>query len=346
MKLSVTSFLKFSRQLSPFCVPPRLAQSAGKGYSNDMGEKDIAEKMLEEYNDVFADIVNVLLFDGEALVKEDALTEASRLTQYKADDRLHEQERDVAKFWQNDGAIRICLYGLENQTDVDTDIPLRVISYDGAGYRMQLLADRAGEDGKKKKSPRFPVVTLVLYFGTRRWNRPRSLAECLKIPPRLRPYVSDYKVNVFEIAWLEPETVAKFKSDFRIVADYFVQLRTNREYRPPRETVRHVHEVLQMMAVLSGDRRFEEAQNRDEQESGKQGGKNMYDVLSRMLDRGVAQGRTEGQNRILELNRRLLAAGRADDLLRASSDEAYLQQLLEEEGLKDISEKWHSPVLA
>ena len=136
--------------------------------------------------------------------------------------------------------------------------------------------------------------------------------------------------------------MAKFKSDFRIVADYFVQLRTNREYRPPRETVRHVHEVLQMMAVLSGDRRFEEAQNRDEQESGKQGGKNMYDVLSRMLDRGVAQGR----NLIFELNRRLLAAGRADDLLRASSDEAYLQQLLEEEGLKDISEKWHSLVLA
>ena len=29
-----------------------------------MGEKDIAEKTLEAYNDVFADIVNVLLFDG------------------------------------------------------------------------------------------------------------------------------------------------------------------------------------------------------------------------------------------------------------------------------------------
>ena len=26
-----------------------------------MGEKDIAEKVLEDYNDVFADIVNVLL---------------------------------------------------------------------------------------------------------------------------------------------------------------------------------------------------------------------------------------------------------------------------------------------
>ena len=38
-----------------------------------MAEKDITEKQLASYNDVFADIVNVLLFDGERLVKEDEL---------------------------------------------------------------------------------------------------------------------------------------------------------------------------------------------------------------------------------------------------------------------------------
>ena len=220
-----------------------------------MPEKDIAEKSLEEYNDVFADIVNVLLFDGKPLVKEDALTDVSCLSQYKADGKLHEQERDVAKFWQNDGRIRLCLYGLENQTAVDNDIPLRVISYDGAGYRMQLLADRE-KDGKGKP-PRYPVVTLVLYFGMKHWEKPISLCECLKIPPELKPYVSDYRVNVFEIAWLPPEKVAKFKSDFRIVADYFVQMRTNKKYEPSQDTIRHVHEVLQLMAVLSGNRSFE-----------------------------------------------------------------------------------------
>lgn len=29
-----------------------------------MGQKDITEKVLEDYNDVFADIINGLLFDG------------------------------------------------------------------------------------------------------------------------------------------------------------------------------------------------------------------------------------------------------------------------------------------
>ena len=192
-----------------------------------MGEKDIAEKTLEAYDDVFSDIINVLLFDGRQLVKENELSNAAPLSQYKADGKVHDQERDVAKFWKN-GSIRICLYGLENQTDIDVDIPLRVIGYDGAGYRAQILADK-DKDGKKKRKPRYPVVTLVLYFGEKRWNKYRSLRECLEIPPELKPYVSDYKVNVFEIAWLEPETVAKFRSDFRIVADYFVQVRKNKE---------------------------------------------------------------------------------------------------------------------
>ena len=35
-----------------------------------MQEKDITQKMLEHYNDVFADIVNVLLFNGNALLRK------------------------------------------------------------------------------------------------------------------------------------------------------------------------------------------------------------------------------------------------------------------------------------
>lgn len=38
-----------------------------------MGEKDLSEKILEDYNDVFADIMNVLLFDGKDVVKPDSL---------------------------------------------------------------------------------------------------------------------------------------------------------------------------------------------------------------------------------------------------------------------------------
>lgn len=38
-----------------------------------MAGKDMAEKALESYNDVFADIVNTLLFNGREKVLEDEL---------------------------------------------------------------------------------------------------------------------------------------------------------------------------------------------------------------------------------------------------------------------------------
>ena len=41
-------------------------------------EKDITEKQLEALNDVFADIINALIFNGRQVVKEDELEPAKR----------------------------------------------------------------------------------------------------------------------------------------------------------------------------------------------------------------------------------------------------------------------------
>ena len=95
-----------------------------------MGQKDITEKLLEDYNDVFADIVNVLLFRGNRIVKEESLKETKVKSQYKAEaGKLHEQERDVAKYWQ-EGNVLVAICGLENQTAEETYMPLIVFSYD------------------------------------------------------------------------------------------------------------------------------------------------------------------------------------------------------------------------
>ena len=245
-----------------------------------MGEKDMTEKTLEAYNDVFADIVNGLLFQGRELVKEDELEQETARSIYKIDGYLHEQERDVAKYWKKCD-VRIALYGLENQTDIDVDMPFRVIGYDGAAYRAQLLQDR---------KERYPVVTLVLYFGEEHWDKPLSLLEGMCIPEEMRPYVNDYHVNLFEIAWLTPEQVKNFHSDFRIVADYFVQKRMSRDYVPTRDTIRHVNEVLQLMAALTKDHRFEDFP--EEVQKGEI--TNMCDVLDRAEERGYGRGYGSG----------------------------------------------------
>ena len=225
-----------------------------------MGGKDIMEKTLESFNDVFADVANALLFNGAERVKEDELEQAAPVSYYKAEGKVRGQERDTAKFWKQVN-LRIALFGSENETEPEDDVPLRVIGYDGASYRDQLFYEK-GEDGKRRlnKAPRYPVVTLVLYFGSRHWNKPVTLHDCLDVPADLLPYVNDYRINLFEIAWLTDEQVARFKSDFRIVADYFVQMRKNGDYVPSEQQMTHVREVLHMMSVLTKDDRFEKVQ--------------------------------------------------------------------------------------
>ena len=50
-----------------------------------MPDRDITEKYLEAYNDVFADIVNVLLFNGQKELCPDDLQDAKARTLYKAE---------------------------------------------------------------------------------------------------------------------------------------------------------------------------------------------------------------------------------------------------------------------
>ena len=63
----------------------------------------------------------------------------------------------------------------------------------------------------------------------------------------------------------------------------------------------------------------------------------MYDVLGKMQresrNEGRNEGRGEGRVSVQTLMSRMFSEGRVDDLRRASTDSAYLNQLLAEQGL-------------
>lgn len=266
-----------------------------------MAQKDIAQKLLEDYEDVFADIVNVLVFDGEEVVRPDALEVSNLRSQYKAasDGKLHEQERDVVKYWK-DGDVRIGLIGLENQTKIEREMVLRVLGYDGAAYRDQLRKSNKkekdtenateNEEENEKRKQLYPVLTLILYFGEEHWNKPKTLKELLDIPEKLDDYISDYQINVVEVAWLDDETINKFTSDFRIVADFFVQKRKNKSHRPSAEKIRHVDEFLKLLTAFTGDSAYE---NMDP--STLKGEFTMCSVVEQFRNEGLEQGRRQGR---------------------------------------------------
>ena len=310
-----------------------------------MNGKDITQKMLERYNDVFADIVNVLLFNGKRIVDEDALIDTPVDSALKIDGEIHSQDRDVAKYWKN-SQINIALFGLENQTVPDKLMPMRVIGYDGAEYKKQVL-----EENRYKK--KYPVITLVLYMGyDRNWKYSNSLLDLLEVDDNLKPYVNDYKINVFEIAFLDREKIELFKSDFRMLADYLYQMRTTNSYKGDESNIKHVDEILMLMSAMSGFKNveniikvaherkvcnmkgfFELAEEKGIEkgiELGRTEGREEGLELGRTEGReeGLQLGRTEGADMVSELNTILAREGNLEKIIKANTDKVYRNELL------------------
>ena len=69
-------------------------------------------------------------------------------------------------------------------------------------------------------------------------------------------------MNLFEIAWLTDEQMAMFQSDFRYVADFFVQKRRNKRYEVPEGDIIHADALLKLMSALTGNVEFEVIANK------------------------------------------------------------------------------------
>ncbi len=146
--------------------------------------------------------------------------------------------------------------------------------------------------------------------------------------------MNDYRMNLYEIAYLSDEQVQMFTSDFKIVADYFVQMRKNKDYMASEVTIKHVHELLQLMAVMTQDHRFENVYSSDMERRAT----TMCEVLDRVenrgiekgIQKGIQKGIIQGEDTILLLMSYLLNNDRTEDAKKATKDKAYREKLLTE----------------
>ena len=244
-----------------------------KPKKNTTGQRsgpDTAEKLLEDYEDVFADIVNVLVYEGDPVVKPENLRDGPTASVYKAaEGELRQKNRDVLKIDTENG-VEIRVYGLENQTRPSNVMPVRVMGYDFGSYDRNIRKEKMKnkEQGREADytaelwpgQKLCPVVTLVLYFGTEPWSGPTTLHGMLNLPERLKPFVPDYPVNLVQVAFLEEEEISLFRSDFRIVAEFFRAKRLGNVKSLKYNTKRwdHVAELLDFFKIFFGDKRYGE----------------------------------------------------------------------------------------
>ena len=152
-------------------------------------------------------------------------------------------------------------------------------------------ADRVSQYKKTRISP---VVTIVLYYGTEnRWDKPVDLVDLVNIPAGLEPYVNNCHANVIDVAWIPDELLGKFRSDFGIVANFFVNKRKDPKYIPddPRE-IKHVDAMLKFLRIMTGDGTYEQLLYNPKF---KKEGANMCSIVQNLTEIGREEGRAEGR---------------------------------------------------
>ena len=302
-----------------------------------MGEKDILEKKLLMFNDVFADFVNGIMFDGKDVVKEDELVDLSGWSHYKGDDSKHRfQDRDVVKLWKKENVV-ISLIGIENQDIPDEDMVFRVISYDGASYRTQLVEK---ERRKRKKETEningkvdiFPVITFVIYYGEEEWKHETTLHKRLNLDSELKHYVSDYSINLIDLKKLSEDDINKFKKDFKLIADYMVK---GSKHKADRIDLNHPEEVSELILRLTGEELPFEVE-------WEEGGNNMEKFFEPMFERaeargraeGRAEGKTEGESCLAKLISLLMSEGKNDKIKDVVENEEIRHGMYKEYGIQ------------
>lgn len=183
-----------------------------------MAEKDNAMKKLLNDSARFADFVNANAFHGKQVITQDMLEpmDISMITtikNIKEGFKFIGKTRDVFKSirWKDGSRTIIACIGIEGQNKADYTMVFRDMLYNSLAYltlverqRAQDKKDdekilRSGEEymcGLKKDQKLPPVATFIFYTGMKEWDAALSLYEVVDVPEELKPFISDYRINL------------------------------------------------------------------------------------------------------------------------------------------------------
>ena len=184
-----------------------------------MGKGNTAVRQWLKNRDRFADLFNGHFFEGKQIILPEDLetvdSEADVLVKDKSGKTKGVQRyRDIVMRWKN-GPLLVIL-GCENQAKVHYAMPVRNMIYDGLSYVEQMRQIWEGHKNKSeiamtseeflskflKTDKIYPVITLVLYYGTEKWDASIDLYGMFQLDTEserlLEAYVPNYRINLIE----------------------------------------------------------------------------------------------------------------------------------------------------
>ncbi len=199
-----------------------------------MGKKDLYQSDFYDSNYRFADAFNGSLFQGKQIVKPEELEEADgELIACEEtgenETKLHKVIRDKVKKWRG---MHFAILVMENQSQVDYGMVFRVMKSEAMGYEKQKKEAyrRAKElgvnfdgaeflSGMKREQKFIPIITLVLFLGLGKpWDGAESLYELLEMDERLKPYVTNHRLNLYD--YHKEKDYSLFQTENRVLFEF------------------------------------------------------------------------------------------------------------------------------
>ena len=209
-----------------------------------MGLKDTVTTKYMGQNEIFADIFNYFIYEGEQVIAPDSLEELDTRevdVPYGGEDGAEQpvqRTRDVIKslIAMMDGRTAYLILAVENQANIHQAMPVKNMVYDALQYAKQVsnaIAShkRSGDyketdsdeylSGFMKQDRLLPVATLVVYFDSKEWDGPMSIHEMFgEQDARVLELVPDYKINLIAPASMGDDDFDKFRTSLKEVLSF------------------------------------------------------------------------------------------------------------------------------
>lgn len=269
-----------------------------------------ADTILKNFwknNERFADLFNAALFEGEPVLKAEDLsevdTDVSSLLKFNSHAETVQKILDVVK--KTAYGVDFVIWGLESQQKIHYAMPLRHMVGDAFSYLKEYneIAAKNRKDKNFSSSDEFlsnfkktdrlhPMITLCVYYGDSDWDGPLCLTDMLEIPDKIKPLVSDYKMNLVELK--KSNTMKFHNNDVNMVFDLSRSI-YERNYDKINKIYKDCMIPTEIGLVIGAITESQELINQALEIEKRMGGQmNMCTALEELKKEGIQEGEIKG----------------------------------------------------
>lgn len=285
-------------------------------------------------NRIFADLFNAYAFHGEEVLHADDLLPedtayVQTLTCTHGVEKIGKYRDIIRKSTLN---ARYVIFGLETQNRIHYAMPVRAMLYDALGYVTECrslgkIQEQTGWTADEylshlaRDTCLTPVFTLVFYTGEEIWDGPVSLHGMLDMDDRLKPFVSDYSLNLVDAGHSSGNLPFRTQALQELFC-FLPAIYSGADIRNDKEISGN---IVSLAGILAGSESLYRI--------GMKGDVTVCRALDELEQRGIQKGMQRGELRLSALGQRLLKDERLEELCRSFQDSEFREQLYLEYGI-------------